>query len=402
MYKRQQWYLNYLNRHKALDWLTTERNSRIAPQEISGFFPDASTVTTDFATELSQLSRNKDIRMMTIFVDNEYDKWHPENFTYNRMVQELELSGVTVSFATKGKVDLSESSAEARATILPILLKHDFKHYDATAYENEILPLLSVTFNDGRTRTYFGTQLITSLSEHWGSGDIYSSFNFHAISYNDMSISDILAGVAQHSDSIMFDTRIKENCSYSTFFNVLKSDKTDDWKTIKSNLYGKSVNIEYSDRYLFSPLGIMLLSNFVKQIKEDYGLSIQTLRINVTRVNDGGDMSSSSTKIGESFRNNDKRNEFLTSALYELVGVSPEVSDSGYIQHERCLTIKTEDGELCIRPDAGISNGWKPFGSENAEATDCVFAYDWSLDMDLYNQKKNYSGILYTVSYKRC
>ena len=146
----------------------------------------------------------------------------------------------------------------------------------------------------------------------------------------------------------------------------------------------------------------MLLSNFVKQIKEDYGLSIQTLRINVTRVNDGGDMSSSSTKIGESFRNNDKRNEFLTSALYELVGVSPEVSDSGYIQHERCLTIKTEDGELCIRPDAGISNGWKPFGSENAEATDCVFAYDWSLDMDLYNQKKNYSGILYTVSYKRC
>lgn len=400
--RKSQWYLNYLNRHKALDWLTTERNSRIAPQEISKHVPDASAVTTDFATELSQLSRNKDIKMMTIFVDNEYNNWQPDNFAYNRMIQELELSGVPVSFATKGKLDLSESSAETRAIIMPILLKHDFKHYDATAYDNEIMPLLSVSFNDGRTKTYFGAHIITSLSEHWGSGDIYSSFNFHAISYNDMSISDILVGVSNHCDSIMFDTRIKENCSLSTFFNVLKSDKTDDWKTIKSNLYGKSVNIEYSDRYLFSPLGIMLLSNFVKQIKEDYGFSIQTLRINVTRVNDRGDMSSSSTKIGESFRNNDKRNEFLVSALYELVGVTPEVSDSGYIQHERCLTIKTEDGELCIRPDAGISNGWKPFGSENAEATDYDFAYDWSIDMDLYNQKKNYSGILYTVSYKRC
>lgn len=141
----------------------------------------------------------------------------------------------------------------------------------------------------------------------------------------------------------------------------------------------------------------MLLSNFVKQIKEDYGLSIQTLRINVTRVNDGGDMSSSSTKIGESFRNNDKRNEFLTSALYELVGVSPEVSDSGYIQHERCLTIKTEDGELCIRPDAGISNGWKPFGSENAEATDCDFAYDWSLDMVVQSEKELFWNTVHCI-----
>ena len=66
-----------------------------------------------------------------------------------------------------------------------------------------------------------------------------------------------------------------------------------------------------------------------------------------------------------------------------------------------CLTIKTNAEELCIRPDAGISNGWKPFGRDNAAVTNEDFAFNWEMDMRLYNQKKNHSGILYTVSYNK-
>lgn len=397
--RKSQWYLNYLNRHKALDWLITELNSRKAPVEIAMYIPDAVAVTTDFTTEISQLSRNKDINRMTIFVDNEYHTWHPENFGYKRMIQELTLSGVSVSFAIKDQIDLTTYSVETRATVLPTLLQYDFKTYDSPLHEHGIVPLLSVAFNDGKVKTYFGKSITHSLSESWGKGDIYSSFKYPVTMSACLPINNILEGLSREHDSIMFDTRIKDNCSLSTFFNIMLSHKAEDWRIIKSKLSGKEVSIQYSDRYLFSPLGIMLLANLLKQIKKEYKLTISSLKIYVSRPNVRGEFSNSNTKIGESFRSNDVRNVFLVNALNELTGIKPEICDDGYIEHERCLTIKSEDEELCIRPDAGVSNGWKPFGSENAEATDKDFSYNWEMDMDLYNQKKNYSGILYTVSY---
>lgn len=398
--RKSQWYLNYLNRQKALDWLTTERKSRIAPQEVIDCIPDASAVTTDFATELSHLSRNKDIKTLTMFVDNKYGNWQPDNFPYKRIIQELELSGVSVSFAINKWIDLTSSSAETRATILPILLQYDFKIYESNLEGKPITPLLSVVFNDGRERMYFGINIWTSLSEQWGKGDIYSTFNFSVGSYKKQSISDILNGISRDNDSIMFDTRIKVNCCLSTFAKVLTYEKEENWEIIKSNLSGKAVSIEYSDRYLFTPLGIMLLANLLAKIKKEYELVIRTLKIHVSRPNYMG-VSSTTTKVDESFRSNDERNDFLSSALKELVGVDPIICDDSYIEHERCLSIKSEEDELCIRPDAGVSNGWKPFGTDNAEASDRDFRYNWSMDLELYNQKKNYSGILYTVSYSR-
>ena len=88
----------------------------------------------------------------------------------------------------------------------------------------------------------------------------------------------------------------------------------------------------------------------------------------------------------------------MSDAISNIVGIQPTINNDGYIEHERCLTILSETSELCIRPDAGVANGWKPFGQENAACSDEDFRYNWTMDMKLYNQKKNI-GILYTISY---
>ena len=89
----------------------------------------------------------------------------------------------------------------------------------------------------------------------------------------------------------------------------------------------------------------------------------------------------------------------IEDSIKEMVGVLPTVNDSGFIHHERCLTIKADSQELCIRPDAGIAYGWKPIGRENLECTDDDFRYNWDLEVDLYNQRKRHDGILYTISF---
>ncbi|MFC2455863.1 MAG: DUF1998 domain-containing protein, partial [Segatella salivae] len=92
--RKSQWYLNYLNRQKALDWLEMERKSRIAPKDIADFIQDTSAVTTDFATEMYQVTRNKNVSAMKLYVDNDYSDWHVEDFPYNKLVDELVLSGI--------------------------------------------------------------------------------------------------------------------------------------------------------------------------------------------------------------------------------------------------------------------------------------------------------------------
>jgi len=71
----------------------------------------------------------------------------------------------------------------------------------------------------------------------------------------------------------------------------------------------------------------------------------------------------------------------------------------GFRIHERSLAIKASEFELYIRPDAGIANGWKPFGRNNSGLKVKDFRENWRMPMSLYNQKKNGEGILYTISF---
>ena len=87
--RRSQWYVNYLNRQKALEWLEVERKARIAPDSIKNHVPDAYAVTSDFASELYYLSRNKNIKSVNVFVDNNYASWKPDDFPYIRMMTEI-------------------------------------------------------------------------------------------------------------------------------------------------------------------------------------------------------------------------------------------------------------------------------------------------------------------------
>lgn len=125
------------------------------------------------------------------------------------------------------------------------------------------------------------------------------------------------------------------------------------------------------------------------------------MKITVAFTSGSYTFDSSPTKICENFRTRDDRNRFLKDSINEIAGINPIINENGYIRHERCISIKADSAELCIRPDAGITYGWKPNGRENLDCVDEDFRYNWDLDMGLYNQGKRTDGILYTISYSK-
>lgn len=397
--RKSQWYLNYLNRQKALEWLEMERKSRIAPKNIIDLVPNASTITTDFSTEFYQLIRNKNVSTIKICIDNEYPNWQVDEFPYKKLIGELTLSGVDVSFVTDKAIDINSCSIQVKSILTAALFKHKFQYSNGTLPPN-LRPLMTVVFNDGRMKTYFGENIDNSLSASWGNGDVFSTMSDFNLKFFDINQSDILKQMANANGTVMFDTRIMEDCYIYNLLDKLIEPHKDKWEQFIPLIKGKNVSLDYSDRYLSTPLGCMLLSHFIKELQQRLDVTIKNICISVKALyKDKGDMHE--TNINSDYKCNEARNKFLKDAISELVGITPLINDNGYIEHERCMTIKSIDAELCIRPDAGIAHGWVPFGHDFSECTDEDFRYNWDLNIRLYNQKQNFSGILYTISFDK-
>lgn len=398
--RRSQWYLNYLNRKKALEWIELEMKSRIAPESITNAVPNAAAITSDFSTEFFQLSRNRDIKAVKLFIDSDFVNWNPDEFPYIRQMEEMRLAGVDASFVLGEKLNLKNCPTSIKAMVMSILLKHKFE-YCNSRLPDSLKPLLHVTHLSSHVRTYFGEDIIRSMSNDWGNGDLYSSDNDLNFVFTPIDTTQLLQELADGESSVVFETLIKEDCDLSAISQTLVKNHSTQWQKIKQALDGKRVSINYCDRYLVTPLGCLLLAHMVSQIKRMFNLNIISIDIHAKKPSDEYQSYNNTVKLDATFASATDRNDFLKSCMVELVGFCPRISDSGYFEHHRCLTIKSDKEELSIRPDGGIAYGWKPFGRENASLTQEDFEYNWDLDLKLYNQKKDYSGILYTVSFNK-
>ena len=395
--RKSQWYLNYLNRQKALEWLEMERKSRIAPRNIIDLVPNASTITTDFSTEFYQLIRNKNVSTIKICVDNEYSNWQVDEFPYKKLIGELTLSGVDVSFVTDKSIDINSCSIQVKSILTAALFKHKFQYSNGTLPPN-LRPLMTVVFNDGRMKTYFGENIDNSFSASWGNGDVFSTISDFNLNFFDINLTDMLTQMANTNKAAMFDTRILNNCHISNLLEKLIEPHKDKWEQFIPLIRGKNVSLDYSDRYLSTPLGCMLLAHFIRELQQRLDVTITNIRISLKALYEDN-AATQKTNINSDYKSNEARNIFLKDAISEQVGITPIINDNGYIEHERCMTVKTNSAELCIRPDAGIAHGWVPFGHDFSECTDEDFRHNWDLNIPLYNKKQKFSGILYTISF---
>lgn len=311
--RRSQWYINYLNRQKALEWLEMERNSRVAPESIVSDIPDASAVTTDFATEFYQLTRNDNVKSLKVFVDNEYDSWQLDDFSYGKLLSELSLSGVDVAYVLNKNIQLSSCSASSKAILMAALFKNRFE-YVKVGLKESLKPLLAVTFSDGTSKMYFGENVDVSLNANWGDGDVFSSLSDIRMEYVPINPSDILSEMNADDGSIMFDARILEDCRVNNLCEKLMKYKSEKWDRIILSMRGKNVSVTYSDRYLVTPLGCILLAHFIADVQQKLQLNIVSLNIYVKKPN-GDAYGNQRIGLEREYGDNVARNSFMEDAI---------------------------------------------------------------------------------------
>ena len=126
-------------------------------------------------------------------------------------------------------------------------------------------------------------------------------------------------------------------------------------------LKGKHVNITFSDMYVNSALASLMLVYLIKEMKQLFGYTIDsiTLQLDSPKRKCYNDRYNEWTPINMNFSCKEDADEYTDNLFMNVLGIEPEHSFND-ANHHRWLKIETKDGGLVeIRPDHGISGGYK-------------------------------------------
>ena len=182
-----------------------------------------------------------------------------------------------------------------------------------------------------------------------------------------------------------FDCYLDEDMKVDDFLKKLISIKPHFWSIIKKTIVSSPhVSIVYSDRYLNTPLGCIMLSQLIRIV-----LNISRTGFHPNKNNP------SSTMI---FPNHKQRDKFLQLCMRILVKDDYTEKERN-IPHQRVLSISNAKCTLEIIFDGGIAYGWRLSHEDDKltmEQIEANIAYNYTCINQL-SRKYDRKGIFYVV-----
>lgn len=206
---------------------------------------------------------------------------------------------------------------------------------------------------------------------------------------------------------MMFEEYITKDIETDQILQSIIESSHQNWTIIDKKIKEmEHVSITYSDRYLNTPLGCIVLGNLINQLKKTFNLSIDKLTI--MRPKKDADTFSQkfydcenddTFTLEKDFRNTSDCDHFVQKCLKEIANVYAEVKHD-MLPHYRSLTIKSKNYELSIRPDGGIAYGWILNKNIYPHITYKEINKELSQSLSLHNKAIRSGGILYTIAFK--
>lgn len=398
--RRSQWYIADLDRHKLIKWLETEKKSRTAPPEVTEALGEegVTTVTTNLTALLTPLASSSELEEVRIYLDDDYEKWSNELEGDLKLLLQLPNKGLVPTFVVPKEIDINSYPFDVQSLLNQLTTQYRFA-VCAQSTHGAYKPLFALRYKDG-WRTFYGADIQRSFGANWGEGQLYEKKNDTLDELKPVNREELLKQL-KTKDTLGFDARLKADCMLSGLFRLIQDSKDsnekehkEDWNHIQKAIEGKEISVSYTDRYLMTPLGCMLLVRFLQCLKDEWGCRIKDVELHLSEKIG---YKNETYAVNEPFEYFEDRDNFLTEALTQCCGVKNANIQSGqYIAHERDLKISTGTYSLCLRPDAGISQGWTP-NQFKEQDLDFSFEGNWDEDVYLFNKNKKGQGLLYTI-----
>lgn len=377
--RSSQWYINKLDRHLAKVWLDRITNLKV-PESLLAINPDLQTVMGSVKEDILRLKNANQIDAIRFYANHEVSGWDTEEaFFVSHFKRNLEKDSLGI--VVNNPLDYENNSQNL---LTAIQLNSWAEIYHNPKADNVLKTLCEVQLKNGTFITYYAESFTNQLNQHWGAASMVykAKSNGKLTSLNKVNI--------QLPGEKFFEVKIQKRDSFlskelaSVFVHEMGETNT---LKLKEALSGRKLELEYSDRYLKSPLSVWLFANFLQGLAKELSFEITSLEVNLSKF----ESEKSHSKIFHNYLNHQMRDNELESLMNTLgfknLTINSKHKDS--IPHYRFLRFADNEKDILIRPDGGVAHGWD-LGQYLAET-------DLSRMNDFKIVKKETHPILYTV-----
>lgn len=378
--RNTQWHVDKLDRHAALSWLTRVNDQRV-PDAFLAVWPDLKPLTGGIKNEINRLRYLNKLKAVRLYGSPDVGNWSFDELPFigklkDHCLVEFALDLTPTQLANQDKISLLQLNSWSSILI----------GLQLTALP--LRPVCKITEHDGSVTEYLALDFHRNFDVNWGNstdGMIYKRTNATLEPTARMSINI--------DEQSMFDVLIDTSgpIPSDTIADVLLGaigSKTN----LEALMINKTFDVLYVDRYLRTPLGAILLAQFISKLKDRLGFSVSSVRFEGQEYPEV----QPPRYIFNNFKNANERNKAVESFVSELGLPSPQAVNAD-IPHYRYFEFKNNELRIIIRPDAGIEHGWFLNGSAN-KIYDAATSARNILDI---SKKERSKSILYTISIER-
>jgi len=380
--RQTQWHIDKLDRHQALEWLN-KATSVTVPPEYSNLYPTLKVAIGGIKEEIHRLSYANKITEIWMYGAANISEWALEEMPFIKKLRDkinfnFVLDDADAGFNTQDKISLIQSPA------WPNILKK-------TSSDNQLLKTICfIQTTDGEVLEYLTENFERTFNQHWGnsnSGFIYKN-SFGVL--QDFDRQNILI-----DEQSVFEVRLDENnpIQSNEIVDLLLS-KLEGKIDLKGLMNNQSFKVEYYDRYLKTPFGCILMTQFINRLGELLSFEIDSFNFKGQEFKEDRQPK----YLYHSFNNSDVRNESVIE-LAEQLKISNISAANEYLPHYRYFEFTSKNIKVIIRPDAGIEHGWFCAGDNRSEEILFTEPLDASNKIKILKNTRN--DILYTVSIEK-
>jgi hypothetical protein len=247
------------------------------------------------------------------------------------------------------------------------------------------------------------TSMLTPYSGDWSVHDSHKAIDAFERWVYPLIDKERFRRQTEFERDLTFSFYVTQNVQSDELFDLLQEYQPEKWHYIRDKMQrNPAVDLTYEDRYINTPLGCILLAQFIRRIRDLYLLNYCSISVTLSKKDFRVKHDDDDLKLDHRFSFIEKRDSFMKRCLDNIVK-DKYYYEAKNIGHTRALCISNHYYRLSLFPDGGLAHGW---GIENGRHS-CLTTKDLLHHLDInvhcFNREaKRYHklGNQYTVKFE--
>lgn len=379
--RNTQWHMHKLDRKLALRWLDRAINLQV-PDKFLSTYPDLKTVIGGIKDEIGRMSYANKIKEVWFYGSSDVQLWDIEKL---QIVNKLRGKARINFVLDRGN---NAKSTQEKITLIQLAAWSDVwkQQVSSKALLKTICKILT---DDDKVVEYLAEDFEKTFNLSWGNpanGFVYKNIGGFPEKLDPIEI--------KIDEQSIFEASIDESSTInSNEIADLLLSKVNGRLNLKSLMQNQSFDVHYTDRYLKTPFGCILMVQFIDRLSVKLGFDINSFTFNGQDFNEDR----FPRLLFHNFQNATDRNNAI-AGLAEQLEIPNSKAVIQNLPHYRYFEFKNKSLRVIIRPDAGIEYGW--FYSGNASKQ--LFNERTNANDIFKINKKENNKLLYTISIEEC